>query len=78
MAEVFTVLENGEEKLLQEEQLKSGMALVYHQYISSCPNGKSILKIEEIARKNRAGVWGVFNAVAPWDYRKLKSQGKDN
>jgi endonuclease YncB( thermonuclease family) len=56
VAEVFTILGNGEEKLLQEEQLKSGMALVYHQYISSCPNGDSILKAEEIARKNRVGV----------------------
>lgn len=69
VAEVFTVLGNGEEKLLQEEQLKSGLAYVYERYISNCLNTNAVRSAEEIARQNRVGVWS-GNHVKTWDYRR--------
>lgn len=70
VAEVFTVLGNGIEKFLQEEQTLAGLSLAYRDYLSDCPNANSILKAEEIAKENRAGVWSDSNTVPPWEYRR--------
>lgn len=71
VAEVFTVLGNGKEKFLQEEQIKAGLAYHYAKYSSSCPNRDAIIKAEAIARKNHLGVWG-GNHTKPWEYRKAQ------
>lgn len=70
IAEVFTVLGNGTEKFLQEEQTLAGLSFAYRDYLSDCPNASSILKAEEIAKENRAGVWSDSNTVPPWEYRR--------
>lgn len=72
VAEVFTVLGDGSEKLLQEEQLKAGLAMVHHQYASNCPNKDTFFKAEEIAKQKHAGVWSDPSTVPPWDYRKAQ------
>lgn len=71
VAEVFTVLGDGQEQFLQEEQLKAGMSYVYERYISDCPNAEAVRSAEVIARSNHAGVWS-GNHIKPWDYRKAK------
>lgn len=71
VAEVFTVLGDGQEQFLQEEQLKAGMSYVYERYISDCPNAEAVRSAEAIARSNHAGVWS-GNYIKPWDYRKAK------
>lgn len=76
VAEVFTVLGDGSEKFLQEEQVKTGFALAYPQYLSSCPNKDSILKAEEIAKRNRFGVWSDPNTVPPWEFRKQQRHNR--
>lgn len=77
VAEVFTVLGNGEEKLLQEEQLKSGLAYVYERYLSNCLSTDAVRSAEAIARANHAGVWS-GNYVKPWEWRKRQRQNRGN
>lgn len=79
VAEVSIVLENGEEKLLQEEQLKAGLAMVYDQYLLRCPNSKAFLEAEDIAKQNSVGVWSDPGTVPPWEYRSAQRQeGNDD
>ncbi len=70
VAEIFISLKNGSEQFIQEEMLKAGMARVYPQYISSCPNKDAILKAENIAKQNRVGIWANPNSIPPWEWRK--------
>ena len=71
VAEVFTVLGRNQEKFLQEEQVKSGLAYHYAAYSANCPNQSSIIKAEEIAQSTKSGVWG-GSYEKPWDYRKAQ------
>jgi len=59
-----------EEKLLNEEQLRAGMAYIYAKYASRCPNGSDFAKMEAIAQRKKLGVWSDPTAMKPWDYRK--------
>lgn len=67
-----------EEIFLNGEMVKAGFARHYPLYSGSCPNKEVIEKSEAIARSTRVGFWSDPNAVAPWDYRKLKRQNKGN
>lgn len=71
VAEVFVVLKDGQEKSLQEELLKSGLAYVYEQYVSDCLNADPMRSAEAIARSKRTGVWSGSH-VKPWDYRRQR------
>lgn len=70
VAEVFTVLEN-QEKFLQEEQVMSGLAYHYAKYSNTCPNRDAIVKAEKIAQSSHSGVWS-GSYEKPWDYRKAQ------
>jgi micrococcal nuclease len=72
VAEVFTSV-NNQEKSLNEEQLTSGNAYLYRQYLKNCPNAEVFQRAEEIAIASRAGVWS-GNYEKPWDYRKQQRQ----
>ena len=62
-----------EEKLVNYEMVKAGLAHHYRQYSQGCPNGSDALeKAEQQAREQRLGVWGLANPVKPWDYRKQR------
>jgi len=56
-------------KLVQAEQVKSGMAYIYERYLNNCPDAAAVKQAEAIARSSRAGVWG-GNYIKPWDYRR--------
>jgi micrococcal nuclease len=71
VAEVFTS-KGDSEKFLNEEQVSSGHAYIYRQYIGKCPNRGALEKAEEIARANRRGVWSRSDLMKPWDFRKSK------
>lgn len=73
VAEVFSS-KNGVEKNFNEEQLSSGFALVYPQYVKKCPNGDVFVKAEAIAQSKKLGVWS-GNFQKPWDYRR-QQRGK--
>jgi endonuclease YncB( thermonuclease family) len=85
VAELFVKSRSGvpryqpEEKIfLNREMVRAGFARHYSKYSGNCPNKKSIEQAEEIAIANRAGMWSYPNAIAPWEYRKLKRQDKNN
>ncbi|NJL64797.1 MAG: thermonuclease family protein [Nostocaceae cyanobacterium CSU_2_110] len=73
VAEVFTSV-NNQEKSLNEEQLTSGNAYLYHQYLKNCPNAEVFQRAEEIAAAKRIGVWS-GDYEKPWDFRiRIKNQ----
>lgn len=67
-----------EEIFLNGEMVRAGFARHYLRYSSRCPNKEVIEKSEAIARASHAGFWNDPNAIAPWDYRKLKRQNSGN
>jgi endonuclease YncB( thermonuclease family) len=71
VAEIFSSLD-GVEKSLNEEQLSSGLAMVYPSYVKKCPNVTVFEQAQKIAKGNKAGVWNDLNAVPPWEFRKQK------
>ncbi|WP_243458310.1 thermonuclease family protein [Nostoc sp. UIC 10630] len=68
VAEIFSS-KNGVEKSLNEEQLSSGNAYIYTQYVGKCPNKIAFGNAEVIAQSKKLGVWS-GNYQRPWDYRK--------
>jgi endonuclease YncB( thermonuclease family) len=68
VAEIFSS-KNGVEKSLNEEQLSSGLAIVYPAYVKKCPNAIALGNAEEIAKNKKLGVWS-GNYQKPWDYRR--------
>jgi endonuclease YncB( thermonuclease family) len=56
------------DKNLSEELLKNGLAWHYIKY-SDSPNFQ---ELENIARKNKIGLWNLTDPIAPWNYRKNK------
>ncbi|MCC5611530.1 thermonuclease family protein [Nostoc sp. CHAB 5834] len=68
VAEVFSS-KNGVEKNFNEEQLSSGNAYIYTQYVGKCPNKIPFENAEAIAQSKKLGVWS-GNYQKPWDYRK--------
>ncbi|MDL2266598.1 thermonuclease family protein [Desulfovibrio sp. OttesenSCG-928-G15] len=56
-----------DDKVLQEELLKAGLAWVYPQYCKNCDNWKAL---EKKARKEQRGLWQDATPVPPWEWRK--------
>lgn len=57
-------------KYLSEEIIKNGFGWHYKQYSDS----KILSNIENVARKNKKGLWYDKNATPPWEYRKSKKK----
>ncbi|OCQ92242.1 hypothetical protein BCD64_00035 [Nostoc sp. MBR 210] len=70
VGEIFSS-KNGQEKFLNEEQLSSGNAYLYSQYVKNCPNKIALRNAENLAKSKRLGVWS-GNYQRPWDYRRQK------
>lgn len=52
-----------------------GQAVVYHQYLKSCPQSKdSLLKGENYAKQKRLAFWNQADPVMPWDFRHKAAQ----
>ena len=77
VAEVFSSLD-GIEKNFNEEQVSSGLAMVYPSYVKKCPNKIAFGNAEEIAKNKRLGVWGDSSTVPPWEFRKQQRQNNGN
>lgn len=69
VAEIFTTV-NGQEKSLNEEQLKGGYAYLYEKYARKCPSYIAFKNAEAIAKSQNKGVWSQPTLEKPWDYRK--------
>ena len=59
-------------KCLNEELIKNGYAWVYKKYCSESFCNRW-LQLERKARVNKLGLWTYDNPVAPWDFRRGKS-----
>lgn len=62
------ILENPEINL-NEELIRNGHAWVYTQYTSN----QEWIKLEKVAKTKKLGLWKNANAIAPWEWRKKKS-----
>ncbi|EKT3957707.1 thermonuclease family protein [Flavobacterium psychrophilum] len=59
-----------ENKNLSEELLKVGLAWHYVKYDKS----KYLQELEDIARKNKVGLWSLPNPIMPSEFRKVKAK----
>jgi endonuclease YncB( thermonuclease family) len=62
IAIVFTA----DKKNVNEEMIKAGYAWHYKQY----DQNPEWTRLEQIARKNRSGLWADANPSPPWEWRK--------
>lgn len=51
---------------VNKEMVKSGLAWHYKKYSKS----DEYAQLENVARKNRVGLWADKSVVAPWDFRR--------
>jgi endonuclease YncB( thermonuclease family) len=68
VAEVFTTYQ-GQQKFVNAEIIRAGLAYSYQQYFNSCPDKDAILAAESEAKQAKRGVWSQPNLQRPWDYR---------
>jgi len=74
VGEVFTKVSGSEEeKYLNGEQVRSGLAYHYKQYSNSCVNRDVIETSEERAKAEKKGVWS-GSYQKPWDFRKVQRE----
>ncbi|HEY9692833.1 MAG TPA: thermonuclease family protein [Oculatellaceae cyanobacterium] len=57
---------------VQQVLAREGLALVYQQYLSSCPSTSVVQQAEAQAKQRRAGVWNDSKFVAPSKFRHSK------
>lgn len=70
VADLFVMLDDGSEIHLNSQMVADGMAYHYEKYSSSCPQPDVLVRAEEMAKEQSAGVWANPNAEKPWDYRQ--------
>lgn len=57
---------------INQTLVQEGQAVVYQQFLNSCPSLRNQLLLSEAeARQRRLGFWAQANPVMPWDYRRL-------
>lgn len=54
-------------KYLSEEIIKSGFGWWYYHYSIN----KDLGKLQEIAKRNKLGLWSQSNSIQPWEWRKV-------
>ncbi len=57
-------------KYLSKELIKAGMGWWYFSYSKDASLGK----LQETAQYKKVGLWQDSNALAPWDFRKMKRE----
>lgn len=58
-------------QLVNLQMVREGHAVVYTQFLSSCPQTQDLLlQAEAEARQQRLNFWNQDNPVMPWDYRR--------
>ena len=50
--------------------LKKGQAIVYHKYLSNCPDGNSYIEAEKAAKGQKIGFWNDSTFITPEDWRR--------
>lgn len=62
IAEIYV----NEKTCLNKEMLKAGLAWHYKKYSADT----EYAQLEQVARKNKVGLWSDKNPVAPWSFRR--------
>ena len=57
---------------VNEALLQAGLAWHYKKY----DKNPDWAKMEEVAKRNRVGLWVEDDAVAPWEWRKAQRAGR--
>jgi endonuclease YncB( thermonuclease family) len=70
IADAFIPTDGEEEIHLNSRVLSDGMAYIYPEFISSCPNAAVMQRAERTAKDRAIGVWANPTATKPWDYRQ--------
>ncbi len=60
---------------INAEMVSEGMAWTYRQYLSG-PYSSDYIRLEELARRHRKGLWRQPNPQPPWEYRHAGTKGK--
>jgi micrococcal nuclease len=55
---------------INQEMIREGHAWAYKKYLDKSPYASEFIKAEEVARKERAGLWNEPNPQPPWEFRK--------
>lgn len=50
--------------------LKKGQAVVYHKYLSNCPDGDAYIAAEKLAKDKKIGFWNDSSFITPEDWRR--------
>lgn len=50
--------------------LKKGQAVVYHKYLSNCPDGDAYIKAEKLAKDKKVGFWNDPTFITPSEWRR--------
>lgn len=56
----------------QQVLVKEGLAMVYRQYIKSCPSATDIEQAEAEAKQQQLNIWADSQFTPPWDWRHNK------
>ncbi|WP_198806970.1 thermonuclease family protein [Leptolyngbya sp. BL0902] len=63
-------------QLVNLQMVREGHAVVYTQFLSSCPQTQDLLlQAEAEAQQQRLNFWNQPNPVMPWDYRRGDRSG---
>lgn len=65
---VAEVLKNGVN--VNQSMLKKGQAVVYHKYLSNCPDGNAYIQAENAAKSKKIGFWNDSSFITPSDWRR--------
>lgn len=62
---------------INAEMVREGMAWAYRQYLNG-PYASEYIRFEELARRQRRGLWKQDNPQPPWEFRNGKGTVKGN
>jgi endonuclease YncB( thermonuclease family) len=54
---------------INQSMLKKGQAIIYHEYLSNCPDGNAYIEAEALAKDQELGVWNDSNFITPKNWR---------
>ena len=58
-----------ENRYINAEMVKEGYAWDYHQY----SHNKELAALQELAKKQKLGLWKDSKPIPPWEFRKMKN-----
>ena len=55
---------------VNQSMLKKGQAVVYHKYLSNCPDGNAYIEAEKAAKEQKLGFWNDSSLITPENWRR--------